>query len=285
VGSILAPALPTISLARGTVSAIRDLGNDKLLLNYLVDHKTLKNVYDHNTHDPFLDLISSPFSPSCILSQEAAFNHFVPTMAEPMDVEDELECRNWGDLRCNLPATFVELEDRSNIYLQTGEFVCLRDPVSINIQLLNGKDLSLNATVGRIIHVLNVQNEVAPVQLNLLIRKTDFPQFPYAAAVPPADRTYLLFPQELVWTNVVKQVFPNCFQPEAFVFRHDEFLLEGDGGYSFGMENAYFVRYRLGCDPAHWGPIPTYPDTCFLSFPTMTATPNVLGITFYVYLG
>jgi hypothetical protein len=83
----------------------------------------------------------------------------------------------------------------------------------------------LNATVGRIIHVLNVQNEVAPVQLNLLIRKTDFPQFPYAAAVPPADRTYLLFPQELVWTNVVKQVFPNCFQSEAFVFRHDEFLL------------------------------------------------------------
>jgi hypothetical protein len=71
VGFILAPALPAISLARVTVSSNQDIGNDKLLLNYLVDHKTLKNGYNHNTRDPILDLLSSPFSPSCILSQEA----------------------------------------------------------------------------------------------------------------------------------------------------------------------------------------------------------------------
>jgi hypothetical protein len=88
----------------------------------------------------------------------------------------------------------------------------------------------LNATIGRILFVWNDPKEGTQVKLNLLVSKTEFPQFPYAAATPPADRTYLLFPKELVWTNVVKIVFSNCLQLEAFVFPHDEFFIEGDGG-------------------------------------------------------
>jgi hypothetical protein len=90
--------------------------------------------------------------------------------------------------------------------LQTGEFACLHDPVPLTIKLLNGKHLSLNATVGRILHVLNNPKEGSQVELNLLVSKTEFPQSPYTAATPPADHTYLLLPKELVWTNVVKLV-------------------------------------------------------------------------------
>ena len=163
-----------------------------------------------------------------------------------------LECRNWAELQCQPPLTVVELEDRPNNFLQTGEFVCLRHPLPLTIKLLDGKHLSLKATFGRILNVLNDPKEGSQVELNLLVSKTEFPQFPYAAATPPADRTYLLFPKELVWTNVVKLVLASCLQLEAFVFPLDEFMLEGDGGYTFGMVNAYLVRYRLGCDQAHW---------------------------------
>lgn len=95
-----------------------------------------------------------------------------------MNVEDELECCNRGDLLCNLPATFLELEDQHNIFLQTGEFVCLRNTVPLTIKLLNGKHLSCNATiVAQVLNVLNVPNEGSQVELNLLFRKTEFPSF------------------------------------------------------------------------------------------------------------
>jgi hypothetical protein len=141
--------------------------------------------------------------------------------------------------------------------------LCLRNLVPVTIKLLNGKALSFNATIGQILNVLNVPNEGSQVEPNLFIRKTEFLQFPYAVASPPADRTYLLFPKELVWTNDVKLVISNCFQSEAFVFQQDEFLLGGDGGFSFGMVNAYFVRYCMGCNQAHWAPIPTVSDSGF----------------------
>jgi hypothetical protein len=114
---------------------------------------------------------------------------------------------------------------------------------------------------------LNDPKEGSQVELNFLVSKTEFPQFPYAAATPPADRTYLLFPKELVWTNVVKLVLSSFLQLEAFVFPLDEFMLEGDGGYSFGMVNAFLVRYRLGCNQAHWAPLPSFVDSDFKAFP------------------
>lgn len=191
-------------------------------------------------------------------------------MAVATDVEDELEelqCRNWAELRGNHPVTFVELKDRRNIFLQTGEFVCLRHPIPVTIKLLNGNHLSFHATVGRILHVSNDRKEESQsVLLNLLVRKTEFPQFPYGPATAPPDRTYLLFPEELVWTNVVKHVHSSCLQSEAFVFRQ-EFILDRDGGFCFGMANAFFVRFRLGCDAAKWGPIPDLFNSGFQAFP------------------
>jgi hypothetical protein len=133
--------------------------------------------------------------------------------------------------------------------------------------LLYGKHLSLKATVGRILNILNDPKEGSQVELNFLVSKTEFPQFPYAAATPPADSTYLLFPKELVWTNVVKLVLSTSLQLEAFVFPVDEFMLEGDGGYSFGMANAYLVRYHLGCDQVHWAPLPSFVDSGLKALP------------------
>ena len=191
-------------------------------------------------------------------------------MVEPMDVVDELHCRNWAELQLqgDRPVTFVELAHRRNIFLQTGEFVCLRDPIPFTIQLLNGSFLSYNATVGRILHVENDPKEGSLVQLNLLAGKSQFPHFPdnNATPPPPADRTYLLFPTELVWTNSVMLISPNCLQLEAFVFC-PEFILEGAGGLSFGMANAYYVRYRLGCEDAHWSPLPPFLNSGFQAFP------------------
>ena len=134
-----------------------------------------------------------------------SFNHFFTAMVEPVDVVDKLRCRNWAELQLqgDEPVIFVELAHQPNIFLQTGEFVCLRDPVPFTIQLLNGSFCSYNATVGRILHVINDPKEGSLVELNLLTGQTQFPNFPddNATPPPPADRTYLLFPTELVWTN------------------------------------------------------------------------------------
>ncbi len=81
-----------------------------------------------------------------------------------MEPTDELECRNWAELQYQRPLTFIQLEDRHDNFLQTGEFVCLRHPVPLTIKLLDGKHLSLNVTVGRILHVLNDPKRRVPSQ-------------------------------------------------------------------------------------------------------------------------
>jgi hypothetical protein len=191
-------------------------------------------------------------------------------MADPMDAEDELEeldCRNWASLRCDRPVTFVELQDRRNNFMQTGEFVCLREPIRLTIKCLDDSNLSFDATIGRIVSVITPNaHQQSKVVLNLLAAKTEFRKFPYAAATPPAARTYLLSPPELVWLNIVKVVASSCLKSEAFVFRQ-EFLTHADGGFAYGMENAYFVRYRLQCDGARWSPIPTFFESGFHAFP------------------
>jgi hypothetical protein len=100
---------------------------------------------------------------------------------------------------------------------------------SLTIPLLDGRTLSFNATIGLILHVLNDPKKGSEVELNLLVCKTEFPQFPYVVTAPPADHNYLLFPKELVRTsNVVKLFLSSFLLSEAFVFRQ-VFVLEGDG--------------------------------------------------------
>jgi hypothetical protein len=67
-------------------------------------------------------------------------------------------------------------------------------------------------------------------------------------AVPPINRTYILFPKEVFWSNYVKWVCQEQVLSEAFVFLENE-ILNGPAVFCPGMENAFLVRAKLHISP------------------------------------
>jgi hypothetical protein len=193
--------------------------------------------------------------------------------AEPMDSEeegsnepDEVFHRTWAQLEHQHPRTFVEIDGRPDHYLATGEFVCLRHPVSFVAKAgPDSQEMTLQSTVARILTVEQNDSETN-VWLNLLVAANAFPQFPLSPVQPPPLQTYIQFPLKLVWTNLTVRLNARQVLSEAFVFRHRHILFN-DAGICVGMENAFFVRIRWTKDPPQWSKIPAPGLSSFGPFP------------------
>jgi hypothetical protein len=193
--------------------------------------------------------------------------------AEPMDGHDgmvepgQVFNQAWAQLEKHHPRSFVEIQGRREHYLATGEFVCLRNPVSFRAKAgPDSAEVTLQSTVARILSVQTDSERNVRVQLNLLLGATAFSQFPLSPVQPPPLRTYIQFPPELVWTNLTVLVDAREVVSEAFVFRHRHILFN-DAGICVGMENAFFVRIRWKRDPWEWSGIPAPELSSFEPFP------------------
>jgi hypothetical protein len=187
-------------------------------------------------------------------------------MAEAMDVVYDQTSHAFSELFPQNPRTFVEIHNRRDHFLCSGEFCCLNEPiqlVSIGNATDDGEEESpvVHSTVAWIIGV--VDNLVL---VNLMVQSSEFPDHPAPPPVPPNNRTYLEFPEELVWTDTIQKI-PACqVKCEAFVF-HESSILFGDGGMCHGMTNGFFVRMRFQRLVNHWQPIPNLSICGLYPFP------------------
>jgi hypothetical protein len=190
------------------------------------------------------------------------------TMAEPMDVVDEVNAvaqhsRPWADLWPVQPRTFVEVHNRRDAFLTSGEFFCLQDSVPILLDATAHGQIVVQSTVARI---LCVESNPSTVVANLLVLASEFPHFPLPPSTPPNDRTYLEFPTELVWTDVVHRIPASQVQSEAFVFV-ESWIRTGEGGMCVGMTNGFFVRRRLSLFWDRFEEVPSHTISGFHPFP------------------
>jgi hypothetical protein len=79
--------------------------------------------------------------------------------------------------------------------------------------------------------------------------------------VPTNNRTYMEFPEELMWTNTIQKI--SSSQVKCNLFFHESSILFGDGGMCYGMTNSFFVRLRFQHLLNHWQAIPKL-STCGL---------------------
>ncbi len=109
----------------------------------------------------------------------------------------------------------------------------------------------LHASVGRILRIQHhATGQSSRALVNLFFSPASHLSFPLALpAVPPINRTYILFPKEVFWSNYVKWVCQEQVLSEAFVFLENE-VSNGPAGFCPGMENAFLVRAKLHIGPA-----------------------------------
>jgi hypothetical protein len=114
---------------------------------------------------------------------------------------DETSAHAWADNPIESPPQCMELHGRVDHFVVSGEFVMLRQPVSHKIQYGNDDEQLLHASVGRILRIEhNPQTSCALV--NPIFFPTGLRFFPLALpADPPRNRTYILFPMEVFWSN------------------------------------------------------------------------------------
>jgi hypothetical protein len=113
-----------------------------------------------------------------------------------------------------------------NAYIQTGEFVELKVPVTFRNQPY---------CYGRVL-------SAAPLKLQLLRTAASLDVPPHEDITPPDTRQYVKYPKEIVSTNLVATVSPNAVSSEVFVFTpHD--IETSRKGISWGMSNAFCIRY------------------------------------------
>jgi hypothetical protein len=174
-------------------------------------------------------------------------------MAEAMDVLHEQTSLPFSDLSPHHPRTFVEIQNRGDHFLSSGEFCCLTEPIElVATATAENEDCGalLHATVARILCV-----EENLLLVNFLVPSSQFPNFPAPPPVPPNNRTYMEFPKELVWTDTIQKISISQVKCEAFVFPESSILF-GDGGMCYGMVNGFFVRLRVRRFLNHWQAIP-----------------------------
>lgn len=209
--------------------------------------------------------LTSQFPPLVILGANHYFNvelDSTSTMAEQMDVDeedgDEQSSRPWAKLWPVQPRTFVEVHNRRDAFLTSGEFFCLQHPVSITCN-----DVVVLSTVARI---LCVEHNPPMVVANLLVLASEFSDYPFPPPTAPNTRTFLEYPTELVWTDRVQRIPAREVKGEAFVFLPN-WILNGEGGMSTGMSNAFFVRRRFCVLEYRWEEVPARHISGFQPFP------------------
>jgi hypothetical protein len=115
-------------------------------------------------------------------------------------------------------------------------------------------EVTLQATVGRILNVVTHSKTKVDVWINFLAAASGFPRFPLSPVQPPLTRTYIQFPPKLVWTNLTVRLDAKEVLSGAFVFRHRHILFN-DAGICVGIESAFFVRVRFQREPWQWSSI------------------------------
>ena len=145
------------------------------------------------------------------------------TMAEEMDVDEEEadkpSSRPWDELRPDHPRTFVEVHNRDDAFLTSGEFFCLDHPVPIRYGNTTAQDevVVVKSTVGRIILVEYTNPPM--VLANFLVLASEFPDFPLPhPATPLNTRTDLEYLTELIWTDTVQHIPASQVKSEDCVF-------------------------------------------------------------------
>jgi hypothetical protein len=163
-------------------------------------------------------------------------------MAEPMALVDAPSAHAWADLSIRRPRQCLELHGREDHFVVSGEFVMLRDRVAHEMQF-GSDERVLHASVGRFLGLEeNVTGRPPRALINLFFYPAGLPFFPLALpAVAPRNRTYMLFPKEVFWSNFVILIPQDQVTSEAFIFLEDE-VTNGAAGFCPGMENAFLVR-------------------------------------------
>jgi hypothetical protein len=131
--------------------------------------------------------------------------------------------------------------------LVSGEFMIFTEPI---IHLGVSHPCGLILGVGLSSRRLSMQ----------LLRPSDMP-----CIRAPLDRTYLVYPPEVALTNLVVEVEVARILGAAFVFSVAS-IEGGVAGLSYGMSNAYTMRYRRHTSRNE------YALTSFLSFPEINST-------------
>jgi hypothetical protein len=189
--------------------------------------------------------------------------------AQPLAVEhDEPSAHAWADLPIESPRQCMELHGRVDHLVVSGEFVQLRNPVSHKIKYGNDDERLLHASVGRILRIEHSPQQSSRALVNLFFFPTGLRFFPLALpADPPRNRTYILFPKEVFWSNYVKWIPQDQVKSEAFVFLEDD-VLNGAAGFCPGMENAFLLRARWHRGDATEGWSRLLRTSQFQSFPS-----------------
>jgi hypothetical protein len=164
-------------------------------------------------------------------------------MTEAMDVIHDQSSHAFSDLLPHYPRTFVEINNRRDHFLSSGEFCCLNEPTElVGRAIVEGEEEDVSMLHSTVAWILSVKDNL--VLVNFLVQSSEFPNFPAPPPVPPNNRTYVEFPEELVWTDTIQKIPASHIKGEAFVF-HESSILFGDGGMCYGMTNGFFVRLRF----------------------------------------
>jgi hypothetical protein len=164
------------------------------------------------------------------------------TMAEPMALQDKAFAHALPDLPIQQPRQCIEIHGREDHLVVSGEFVMLREPVAHKMKFHGGNERLLHSSVCRLLRIEHSRTAPPRALVNLFFFPVGLPYFPVALpAVPPRNRTYILYPNEVFWSNFLMWIPQEQVNSEAFVFLEEE-IVNGAAGFCPGMENAFLVR-------------------------------------------
>jgi hypothetical protein len=162
------------------------------------------------------------------------------------------------------PCCSVSIPGREHSFLHCGEFVVLREHVTIDADV-DGELVTLHAKVGRILRITPIGNS-RRILISLLVLASNFPIARIREGVAPPDRRqYVEYPPHVVMSNIIKWFSGSEILSEAFVFTATD-VNDGTGAYAVGMENAFHARYKWDKDATIFYPI-IGPEETFYSFP------------------
>ena len=141
------------------------------------------------------------------------------------------------------PSCCVEIPGRENAFLHCGEYVVLREHLTIDAHI-DHAPVTLHAKVGRILRIRPIGDTHRRILLVLIFFASEFPtRMIREGAVPPNRRQYVDYPRHVVLSNIVKWFPGTAILSEAFVFSAND-LDDGTGAYAVGMENAFHGCYK-----------------------------------------
>jgi hypothetical protein len=127
-----------------------------------------------------------------------------------------------------------------NGFLSSGENVLLREPLLLE----NG----VFSNIGRILKVRVEDTSVLQVQFFVRASQEQLACTENLPSLrPPASRTYIAYPPEVLLTHYVRWVRSRSVVSEAFVFPQSA-IEDGTASISVGMSNAFILRYHTILD-------------------------------------